>query len=171
MTEKLTAEQRAELRRVSVYYPSVLALLDEVDELRGYWLESVKSHERLEIALLVTWPELDPDLEEDVFCEAVKTKLAALLRRAESAETELAALKSPQPCAAWVPCAERLPEDGAPVWFISPRGDVSRGAFASGATQFSGYFISPGWRWASEDITHWMPRVESPMPAPPKGSE
>ncbi len=63
----------------------------------------------------------------------------------------------------WILCAERMPEDGADVFFFADQ--VYAGEFDAGG---QGSFAAPEGYWNAGCVTHWMPRFVAEAPEAPR---
>jgi len=92
------------------------------------------------------------------FAEGVEA--VGALRRISTALTRL----PPKP--RWIPCSERLPNEGDPVFFVVD-GDVMDGDFEAGIDGGVGWWNYSDGYWTTPRVSHWMPRYVQPIPDPP----
>lgn len=70
----------------------------------------------------------------------------------------------------WIPCAERLPGDGDPVFFVA-EGRAFSGVFEGENGSAHAYFnhlneARDGY-WHARSVSYWMPRFVDEAPDPP----
>lgn len=66
----------------------------------------------------------------------------------------------------WIPCSERMPEDGQRVLICTGMRKMFVAAYNASAYMFMQRVHSTLHTWYSEEVTHWMP-----LPEPPKGEK
>jgi hypothetical protein len=87
-------------------------------------------------------------------------------------EAQIAGLKAAQPKQEWIPLSERMPVHGEAVWFFVDGWGVFWGAVEIDRNNQYWFDDQDGvCTWPSSSVTHWMPRVKPPVPAPPEKEE
>lgn len=66
----------------------------------------------------------------------------------------------------WIPCSEKMPEDGQRVLICSSMKKMFVAAYNASAHMFTQRVHSTVHAWYANEITHWMP-----LPEPPGGDE